>query len=162
LQSLDRGCAFSDDLPERNGRIKRRARHSNRSWRTLPALGLAPQSDNCRRRNEPKFCFSHCKRTSTACGTAVTTCRTRSSILRNAPLTWGYLEPCSRTPSRSCIPCCRSSDSSCRSFCNRLACLPQKRPCTPLRPKWNTGFSCNSSWAEFRSRARRTPVESES
>jgi len=71
LQSLDSGCAFSDDLPERNGRIKRRARHSNRSWRTLPVFRLASQSDDRRRRNEPKFCLSHRQRAAAARGKAV-------------------------------------------------------------------------------------------
>jgi hypothetical protein len=70
-QSLDRGCAFSDDLPERNGRIKRRARHSNRCRRTLAVFRLASQSDDRRRRNEPKFCLSHRQRAAAARGKAV-------------------------------------------------------------------------------------------
>jgi len=70
------------------------------------------------------------------------------------------LAPCNRRPSRKCIPCCRSLGSSCRSFCNRLACPPQRLPCKSPPSESRTGFSCNFSYVYFRSRKAFMPAKS--
>src|SRR2546423_3403860 len=107
---------------------------------------LASEPNNRSYRNEPEFSLSNWQCTSIACGKVVTAQPRAIINLAKRSVTLAYLEPCNRRPSRSCIPCCRSLDSSCRSFCNRLACPPQKRPCTSLRPESTIGswynFSC--------------------